>query len=230
VTLVTIAPAFVAPGDVVEQECGERMNGRGIRLLGVSGSPRRKATDFAVNEALRYAGEQHGADVDYFSAHRKSIGFCVHCDACIRKKEGCAFKDDMDKLYPKLVWADAWILGTPVYQGQVSGQLKAILDRCRALVAGEPSVFRDKVGAGIAVGGDRNGGQEPSLQAIAGFYLINEMIPVGGGAFGANLGAAVWSHDKGAAGVEADDEGVRAIHRVVDRLVEVTRLIARPVS
>lgn len=194
-----------------------------IKLLGVSGSSRRKATDFAVNEALRYAHERHGVTVDYFSAHRKSIGFCVHCDACVRKKQGCAFKDDMEELYPKLEWADAWILGSPVYQGHISGQLKTLLDRCRAVVARDPQALRGKAGAGIAVGGDRNGGQEPTLQAMIDFYLINQMIPVAGGSFGANLGAAVWSHDQGAAGVQADAEGMAAIHRVVDRLVDVTR-------
>lgn len=198
-----------------------------IRLLGVSGSSRRKSTDFAVNEALRYAHERHGAVVDYFSAHRKTIGFCVHCDACVRKKQGCAFKDDMEELYPKLEWANAWILGTPVYQGQVSGQLKAMLDRCRAVVARDLHAFRYKVGAAVAVGGDRSGGQEPTLQSIVDFYLINEMIPVAGGAFGANLGAAVWSRDKGAEGVRADEQGLAALRRVVDRLVDVTRLVHR---
>ena len=79
---------------------------------------------------------------------------------------------------------------------------------------------------GICIGGDRNGGQEPSLQSLIDFYVINEMIPVGGGAFGANLGAAVWSRDKGAEGVKADEDGVAAVHRVVDRLIEVTRLVA----
>ena len=105
------------------------MNDNGITLLGISGSSRLKATHFAVNEALRYAHEQYGVTVDSFSAHRKTIGFCVHCDACVRKKQGCAFKDDMEDLYPRLVRADAWILGTPVYQGQVSAQLKAMMDR-----------------------------------------------------------------------------------------------------
>lgn len=124
-----------------------------MRLLGVSASSRRKATDFAVREALRYAEERHGVAADYFSAHGKQIGFCVHCDACVRKKQGCAFKDDMEELYPLLERADAWILGTPVYQGNVSGQLKTIMDRCRAVVAREPAAFRYKVGAGIAVGG-----------------------------------------------------------------------------
>ena len=139
------------------------MNDNGITLLGISGSSRLKATHFAVNEALRYAHERYGVTVDYFSAHRKTIGFCVHCDACVRKKQGCAFKDDMEDLYPRLVRADAWILGTPVYQGQISAQLKAMMDRSRAVVAGDPQAFRGKVGAGIAVGGDRSGGQEPTL-------------------------------------------------------------------
>ncbi|MFA4964576.1 MAG: flavodoxin family protein [Thermoleophilia bacterium] len=201
-----------------------------IRLLGVSGSSRRKATDFAVNEALRYAQERHGVTVDYFSAHRKSIGFCVHCDGCVRKKQGCVFQDDMQELYPKLLWADAWILGTPVYQGNISGQLKTILDRCRSIVAGDLAAFADKAGAGIAVGGDRNGGQEPTLQAIIDFYLINRMTPVAGGAFGTNLGAAVWSRDKGAAGVQADEEGMAGIHRVVDRLVAVARRLRASAS
>jgi multimeric flavodoxin WrbA len=183
------------------------------------------ATDYAVTEALRYAREQHGAVTDYFSAHRKTIGFCVHCDACVRKKQGCAFHDDMEELYPLLVAADAWILGTPVYQGHISGQLKAMLDRCRAVVASDPAAFRHKTGAGIAVGGDRSGGQEPTLQTIVDFYLINEMLAVGGGAFGANLGASVWSRDKGAAGVREDETGIAAIHQVVDRLVRVTRLV-----
>jgi multimeric flavodoxin WrbA len=194
----------------------------GIKLLGVSASSRLKATAFAVNEALRYAEERHGATIEYFSMHRKKIGFCVHCDACVRTRQGCAFEDDMEELYPKLEWADAWILGTPVYQGHISGQLKVIMDRCRAAVAKDARMFRGKVGAGIAVGGDRNGGQEPTLQTIIDFYLINQMIPVSGGAFGANLGAAIWSRDKGAAGVQADAEGMAAIHRVVDRLVDVT--------
>lgn len=206
------------------------MNDGRIRLLGVSASSRRKATEAAVLAALDYAEQEHGVAVDYFTAHRKSIGFCVHCDACVRKKQGCAFKDGMEELYPLMVRADAWILGTPVYQGQMSGQLKTMLDRCRALVAAQPDVLRDKVGAGIAVGGDRSGGQEPTLRGIHDFYVINEMIPVGGGAFGANLGAAVWSRDKGAAGVQADEEGLAAVRRTVDRLVHVARIVRRDPS
>jgi multimeric flavodoxin WrbA len=201
------------------------MSETGITLLGISGSPRLKSTHYAVNQALEYAHQRHHIATDYFSVHNKTIGFCTHCDFCVRKRQGCIQDDAMGELYDKMVRADAWILGTPVYQGQMSGQLKTVLDRCRAVVAGDVHAFRNKVGMGICIGGDRNGGQEPSLQSLIAFYLINEMIPVGGGAFGANLGAAVWSRDKGIEGVKADDVGMAAVHRVVDRLVEVARLV-----
>jgi multimeric flavodoxin WrbA len=196
-----------------------------IRILGVSASSRRKATHRAVGEALRYAEERHGAAVEYFSVSGKDIGFCVQCDVCVRKKDGCAFDDGMQDLYRLLTRADALILGTPVYQGGLSGQLKTIMDRCRALVATDPHALRDKPCAGIAVGGDRNGGQESALRQIHDFCLLNLMIPVGGGAYGSNLGAAVWSQDRGAEGVDDDEVGLKSIHRTVDRLVQVARLL-----
>jgi len=40
----------------------------------------------------------------------------------------------------------------------------------------------------IAVGGDRIGGQELAIQQIITFYILNGIIPVSGGSFGANLG------------------------------------------
>jgi multimeric flavodoxin WrbA len=211
--------------DADPRGAGGEMSEPDIRVLGVCGSPRRKATDRAVTEALQYARERHGVETDYFTARGKTIGFCVQCEACTRDRDGCSYADDMQELYELLKRADAVILGTPVYQGGLSGQLKAVMDRCRALVATDPGALRDKPGAGIAVGGDRNGGQEAALRQIHDFYLLNQMIPVGGGAYGANLGAAVWSQDEGAAGVSADEVGLRAIRRTVDRLVEVARLL-----
>jgi multimeric flavodoxin WrbA len=202
----------------------------GLVLLGVSGSPRLKATQFVVDLALDYAHERWGVEVDSFSMYGKSIGFCRHCNWCVKHREGCVLEDDMTELYPKLLRADAWILASPVYQGTISGQLKTALDRCRGLVARDAHAFCNKVGAGISVGGDRSGGQEPALEVLIDFFIINEMLPVGGGSFGANLGAAVWSRDKGAAGAEEDETGLAAVRRVVDRLVEVTRLVQRGAS
>ncbi|MFC1495679.1 flavodoxin family protein [Thermodesulfobacteriota bacterium] len=197
------------------------MSNKILKLIGISGSPRIGSTDYAVKTALSYAEERYQVETDYFSVNKKTINFCLHCDFCVRKKQGCVHKDDLTDLYPILEQADAWILGSPVYQGAISGQLKTILDRLKASVARKKAIFTEKAGAGLAVGGDRIGGQEPVLQTIIDFYIINEMIPVGGGSFGANLGMTVWSKDKKAEGAEADEEGMKTIHRTVDRLIKV---------
>lgn len=194
-----------------------------VKLLGISGSPRNKATAFAVREALTYAESLGDVGTEFVSLRGKDIEFCIHCDYCVRKKEGCVFEDDVAALYPSMEAADGWILGTPVYQGTLSGQLKAMLDRCRAIVARDIDALKDKTGVAIAVGGDRIGGQEPAIMAIHSFYLANKMIPVSGGPFGANLGGTVWSRDKGAEGAEADEVGMRGIRLTIKRMVELTQ-------
>ncbi len=203
------------------------MSSKKIRLLGISGSPRKAATEYAIQEALNYAMEKYNAEVRSFSVAKKKINFCIHCDHCIRTREGCVFKDDMEEVYELMEWADAYIIGSPVYQGNISGQLKTLLDRTRALVARTPKVFDGKFGAGIAVGGDRVGGQEPTLRTIHDFYTINFILSLGGGAFGANLGATIWSKDKGAVGAEADRRGLKTLYKTMDRLILVTQRLRK---
>jgi len=194
-------------------------------LLGICGSPRIGSTDFVVRAALKRIEEEHQVKTRYFTVAGKTIEFCIHCDYCVRNRKGCTFKDDMTQVYPLMEKADAWIVGTPVYQGNVSAQTKAVLDRCRAVTAKNPHVFRNKLGGAIAVGGDRIGGQEPAIQTIIDFYIINEMIPVGGGAFGANLGGTVWSKDRLAEGAKQDSEGLKNVYKMVDRLASMLSVL-----
>jgi hypothetical protein len=51
------------------------------------------------------------------------------------------------------------------------------------------------------------------------FYVLNGVIPVGGGAFGANLGATFWSKDT-LSGVKKDQEGFRILNKTLKRFVE----------
>ncbi len=190
------------------------------QILGICGSPRKQGTEYAVRYALDYAAEKYGFDTEFWSVRNKKINFCLHCDYCIREKKGCVNKDDMEELYIKLEEAKFLIFGTPIFQGNLSGQMKTVMDRCRALVAKNPNVFKDKIGAALAVGGDRSGGQEIAIRSILDFYQQNHIISVSGGAFGANLGASLWSRDKGKEGVQNDEEGLRSIRKIIKRLAE----------
>lgn len=206
------------------------MENPSLRLLGISGSPREASTAFVIKEALSRASKRFKIQTDYFSLQNKNINFCIHCDYCVREKKGCIHKDDMAEAYEKMEKAGAFIIGTPVYNGSVSGQLKTLFDRCRALVAKNPDTFRNKVGAGVAVGGDRIGGQELALLTIHSFYLANKMIPTSGGPFGANLGGTVWSHDFGKEGAQKDVDGLRTVYKTVDRLIELTTQVKKGVK
>ena len=193
-------------------------------IIGICGSPRHQATEHILEEALKTLSEK-GLETKMWTARGKWIEFCSHCDYCLTNKE-CVVQDDLQELYALLAQANGIIFATPVYNGGVSAQTKAIMDRTRASVAAEKNFFKGKIGMGIAVGGDRLGGQELALLQIHTFYIINGMISVGGGFFGANLGATFWSKDT-LEGAKADEEGFRSLKKTVKRFSEYVELYGK---
>lgn len=186
-------------------------------ILGICGSPRKQATEHVLKKALNML-EKMGFKTEFFTVKGKIIRFCRHCDYCLENKE-CIIKDDMYELYRLLKEARGIIIATPIYNGGISAQTKAVMDRCRALVAADYDFFKHKAGTAIAVGGDRIGGQELALQQIITFYILNGIIPISGGAFGANLGATFWSKDN-LEDVKKDEEGFRSLKKTVRKFAE----------
>lgn len=185
-----------------------------MKILGICGSPRKQATEYVLQEALAMMKEK-GFETEFFTVRGKNIGPCRHCDYCMRKKE-CILKDDMYQVYPLIQEAQGLIMATPIYNGGLSANLKAVMDRCRALGAVDFNFLQYKVGMGITVGGDRAGGQELAMQQIITYYILNGAIPVSGGAFGANLGANFWSQDT-LDGVKGDEEGFKSLRKTLKR-------------
>ena len=186
-------------------------------IVGICGSPRKQATEHVLEEALRMLQEK-GFETRLWTVRGKWVEYCSHCDYCLKNK-GCVVQDDLQELYALLTEAKGIIFATPVYNGGVSAQTKAVMDRMRAVVAADKNFFKGKVGMGIATGGDRSGGQEFALLQIHTFYVINGVIPVSGGSFGANLGATFWTKDT-LEGVKLDEEGFRSLRKTVKRFAD----------
>ncbi len=186
-------------------------------ILGLCGSPRAKTTEYVLRKALEMLEEQ-GFETEFYTVRGKDLGFCIHCDHCLKGK-GCILQDDVQGLYPLMEEAEGFIIATPVYNGGVSAQTKAVMDRTRALLAADPEVFRGKAGVAIAIGGDRSGGQELAIQQIITFYTLNGVLTLSGGFFGANIGAAFWSQDT-MEGIVADEEGFRGLRKTIKRFSE----------
>jgi len=193
-------------------------------IIGICGSPRKQATEYVLEEALNILSKK-GFETQLWTVRGKWIEFCTHCDYCLGNKE-CFYQDDLQKLYALLAQAKGIIFATPVYNGGVSSQTKTVMDRTRAVVAGDKNFFKGKIGMGITIGGDRSGGQELALLQIHTFYIINGMISVSGGFFGANLGSNFWSKDT-LEGVKLDEEGFRSLRKTTKRFAEYLELYSK---
>ena len=184
-----------------------------IKILGICGSPRMGATEFAVQEALKAASEIPGIETEYWSVRGKKIACCVHCDACIRKHTMCIIQDDIQELEKKILDADGFIIGSPVYDMNITAQLTAVFNRLRPMYLVHSGVLQNKVGAAITTGGTRHGGQELAKLPIINFYLMHEML-VSGGLGGCYIGGTIWSKDQKAQGAAEDMAGMDTIKRL----------------
>ena len=211
-----------------------------LKILGISGSPRKANTDLLLEEALKAAETRTDVVTETIHLRTAKINFCVGCFKCFDENPNeyaCqVHRDSMDDLYRKLKECHGLILATPVYFGQIAGQMKTFMDRTEPLLryAKGPWKFalKNKVGGAIAVGGNRNGGQETTLQAIHHFFLIHDMIIVGTGPDerpGCYLGAAATTHpERGRIkdAVKRDDLGLRAARILGKRVAEVARFVS----
>lgn len=100
-----------------------------VKILGVSGSPRKGGnTDILLDNFLKGA-ESAGAETKKVLLMEYSIESCIGCEAC-RKAGTCTrFHDGMELLYPEIEEAKGLILGSPTYNYNVTAPMKAFIDR-----------------------------------------------------------------------------------------------------
>jgi NAD(P)H dehydrogenase (quinone) len=124
-----------------------------------------------------------------------------------------------------LLSADAVIVGSPVYFGNVSGEVKAFLDNWFLKFG----VFRDakmrnKVAGAFVTGAAISNGKETAMQAIHAALLMNQMVIVSaGGAFGAYGASATTGPDS--PGI--DDKKLEAARALGKRVAEFAAVIQR---
>lgn len=107
------------------------MPGKGcsMRIMGISGSPRRGGnSDLILGKILEGAGE-HGAQTESVYLSNLSFSSCVGCERC-RKDQICTrFEDDLTPLYPGILEARGMVLVSPVYNYNLTSWMKAFIDR-----------------------------------------------------------------------------------------------------
>lgn len=217
-----------------------------MKIVGISGSPRNANTDLLLEYSLRAARSIEGIETEVIRLREEEIRYCIGCFNCNKENDspsGCpVHRDSMDRIVPTLLSAAGVIVASPVYFGGVSAQTKTLMDRTESLLRYTPAprtaALRNKVGGAIAVGGNRNGGQEATIQAIHHFFLVHDMVVVGTGPDkqpGCYLGAASFSGSDPQRGSTirdastSDDIGTRAAQIIGVRVAETVLSMNRAV-
>ncbi len=102
-------------------------------VIAVNGSPRKNwNTATLLNKALEGAASQ-GATTEIIHLYDLNFKGCVSCFACKLiggKSYGkCSYKDDLSPVLEKIESADAIILGSPIYFGNVTGEMRSLMER-----------------------------------------------------------------------------------------------------
>ena len=148
-------------------------------IIGLNGSPHREGnTAYLLKTALQAAEEEGGTtEIIYCQEvmQRMKIPFCVACESpCYGR---CYEGEEYEQIMEKLASADGLLLGSPVYFGTVSAQLKSFWDKTRKLRTYKSLL--NVVGGAIAVGRARFGGQEVTAKTLHSQMLIQGMTIVG---------------------------------------------------
>jgi multimeric flavodoxin WrbA len=104
-----------------------------MKVLAINGSPRKTwNTATLLNKALEGAASQ-GAETELIHLYDLNFKGCTSCFAC-KLKGGksyghCGFKDELSPILDKILQVDALILGSPIYLGIITGELKSFLER-----------------------------------------------------------------------------------------------------
>lgn len=128
-----------------------------MNIIAINGSPRKhKNTANLLNKALAGAAAQ-GANTELIHLYDLEYKGCISCFACkLRNGKSygkCAVKDGLTDVLDKIANASAVILGSPIYFGAVTGNMRSFMERLLfpylAYTDGYKSIFNRKILTGF---------------------------------------------------------------------------------
>lgn len=194
-----------------------------IKVLGISGSPRRHGNSEYLLESALEAAKEAAPDLveaEFYSMVGKKFEGCISCFRCVDLKGECIRKDSFQELRDKWHAADVVIYSVPVYHMNIPGQLRCFIDR----LGNSSYCYHDmsvpkvmKVIGAITQGVHIFSGQENVMMQINNHALLMGCIPVAGDGPECYIGAAGWT----ANAIEKDAIQQQAAAGALDAMVAV---------
>lgn len=104
-----------------------------VKVIAINGSPRKRWNTATLLEHALAGAASTGADTELVHLYDLDYKGCTSCFAC-KLKGGksygkCAMKDGLTPVLETIAEADALILGSPIYFGIVTGEMRSFMER-----------------------------------------------------------------------------------------------------
>lgn len=187
-------------------------------IIAFNGSPNKYGNTVDLLREGAEAAKNKGVEIEWLHVQDAledvEIPFCYQCvDKCDGR---CSENNSLGDAFDLLRKCDGILLGTPVYFGSVSGQLKAFWDMSRILR--REKALLNTVGGVATSGNARFGGQETALNTAVQMMMVHGMTIVGDGYKDYDCG-----HFGGCAQrPSAEDQfGLERVRITMERIIEV---------
>lgn len=177
-----------------------------MKVLAISGSGRKGGNTVTLIRRVCDALAAEGVESEIVELAGNVIPGCRDCRVCIERKDRrCSVREDkelVNGLFAKMAEADGLILGSPVYFGDVTPEIKALMDRTGRLNRANGNLLRRKPGAAVVA--VRRAGAMHAFDSLNHFFSIAQMVTVGSSYW--NIGIGQQKGD-----VERDEEGMQTM-------------------
>jgi multimeric flavodoxin WrbA len=104
-----------------------------MKVLAINGSPRKKWNTATLLQNTLDGAASHGAETELTHLYDLDYKGCTSCFSC-KLKGGksygkCAVNDGLTPVLEKISEMDALILGSPIYFGTVTGEMRCFMER-----------------------------------------------------------------------------------------------------
>jgi len=104
-----------------------------VTIVAINGSPRKNWNTAKLLQKTLQGAASLGSETELIHLYDLDFKGCTSCFGCKLKGSKsygkCAMRDDLTPVLEKLAEADAIVLGSPIYFGTVTGEMRSLMER-----------------------------------------------------------------------------------------------------
>jgi multimeric flavodoxin WrbA len=104
-----------------------------MKAVVINGSPRQEGNTMKLLNKAAEGTMSVGAETEIIPLYKMNYKGCSSCFACKRKNSQfvghCAMRDDLSAVLEKTIISDVLILGSPIYLGDITSEMRSFLER-----------------------------------------------------------------------------------------------------